>query len=349
MSTVLGMPLEVYLLVDLPPRFAVNGDLLGTQWDVGPGCVVALPRRPSDHLEEAAAWLEPPALAGAEELLQDRWSRRRETAATADRWAPWGAVMTVHAPSDRVLQAIVSGAVAVVEYDGPADDEVRWAFVEDAYDQIERWRAAVFTWVEVLSGRLVARPGPTSSRFRLVGAQPEPLHLNGDTGRPERFALPSTYVVHPYYEPSGVTLADWTEAVARVRTGEITPPLAHRLLRDAHVAQNASDYRRAVIDAATACEVALSDAIRAIMAASPTNAVDALVDRLNAMMDLFDAYTQSTGPVQGVSRKRLSFQLARPRNNVVHTGAAASDDDVTRALATAIAVVAATSPLLRLP
>lgn len=48
--TVLGAMSEpVYHLVDLPPGLAVEGDLLGTRWQVAPAptpCTLLLPRRP---------------------------------------------------------------------------------------------------------------------------------------------------------------------------------------------------------------------------------------------------------------------------------------------------------------
>jgi hypothetical protein len=125
---------------------------------------------------------------------------------------------------------------------------------------VEDWLNSHARWIEVLTGADLQ----PSLGGKPVGASR--LHMPAvgttDSGDVLDFAygyLQPTPSVG--YERYRVTLPQWTAAAHRVNKGE-QPDSAHLFLRDARAALHRHDFRRAVVDACTAAEVALAGSIR---------------------------------------------------------------------------------------
>jgi hypothetical protein len=103
--------------------------------------------------------------------------------------------------------------------------------------------------------------------------------------------------------------------------------------------------RRAVIDAASACEVALSESIRERVPGSPDEAIDRQFRRMSGVVELYDFHLLAVRPIAAVSHGRLAGDLAGVRNRVAHAGQRPTKTEVKEAIAVATALVAEVAPL----
>lgn len=111
---------------------------------------------------------------------------------------------------------------------------------------IEFWFDQVRSWVEILTGQDLD-PGHRVYDAETVGAG---LTFIAPPHEGELGLRLTTRHLQP------VTAAEWRRILAAVRDGR-EPPLEHLLIRDANAAFVRGFYRRAVIDAAAALEIAL--------------------------------------------------------------------------------------------
>jgi hypothetical protein len=111
-------------------------------------------------------------------------------------------------------------------------------------------------------------------------------------------------------------------------------------------ARRLRDSRLAVIEAATATEVALSRAIGARLGAVSRRARDRIVENANGLVGLVQILEDLDGldPEQTV-RKRVAHRLAGPRNQAAHRGLPPDSETRNSALAEARSVLDAYSPL----
>ena len=98
------------------------------------------------------------------------------------------------------------------------------------------------------------------------------------------------------------------------------------------------------MDAATACERGLSDWIRTRRADLGRDVLEDVLKSVNGVVGLYD-YADALAPINGVSRRRLSFQLADIRNRVMHTGHAATGAEAAAAIDVAAALLREILPL----
>ncbi len=241
-----------------------------------------------------------------------------------------------------MVNAILNHALVVTRYEGDDEPKVRKAFASELASTIEYWLVAVSDWVEVLSGTIISpRRGRPNPDYR----QNVPsLRIDRATLRAEIFVPGAIYI--DFTERPLVSLAQWTQATTLVAADE-RPPLAHVLLRDARSARRDRDgIRRAVIDAATACEVGLSDCILAGLAnVVSSDEAKAMLKRRNGLMELYDFYVASVAQPATVSWGRLNGRLPGPRNLVAHEGHRRSPAETKAAIEVATALVSEVAPL----
>ncbi len=102
----------------------------------------------------------------------------------------------------------------------------------------------------------------------------------------------------------------------------------------------------AVIDAATACEVGLSDCILAGLAnVVSSDEAKAMLKRRNGLMELYDFYVASVAQPATVSWGRLNGRLPGPRNLVAHEGHRPSAAETKAAIEVATALVSEVAPV----
>ena len=148
-----------------------------------------------------------------------------------------------------------------------------------------------------------------------------------------------------YVWPEPLTRAQVAGAMRRASAGELLPP-EHRTLLDAVEAKVGGMFRKAVIDAATAVEVALAGyVIRELVGKGVDTAfIDEVIKGVNGLMNLHSLCTQ-LGANPGVSKNKLGAQLANVRNRAAHAGIVPSWNEAQTACEHAATIVHAIAPL----
>lgn len=123
-------------------------------------------------------------------------------------------------------------------------------------------------------------------------------------------------------------------------------PVEHRLLIDARDSLSSSDYRRAVIDAGTAAEVAIASFISETLLKHglPIDFVDRATFTANGLIGLIGLYA-SSGRKLPVSKNAVASQLAEIRNRAAHGGLVPTPTEASKAIKVASALVGDSRPL----
>ena len=131
-------------------------------------------------------------------------------------------------------------------------------------------------------------------------------------------------------------------------TGNQDPPPAEWLfIRDARLLLNAGQNRRAVIDAATAAELAMATLIDEYLATSNTDEIvrTALAKKYKSLENRSDLLKNMRS---GLLSPQLRNDLINPRNAAAHVGELLTDEEAQKAVNMAISVVEAAHPLASL-
>lgn len=123
-------------------------------------------------------------------------------------------------------------------------------------------------------------------------------------------------------------------------------PTEHQLILASQSALLEGDLRRAVIDAGTAVEVALSSAVARELRARKVapDFIDKVIINANGMAGLLGLY-EAVGNRSPVSRNRLNNELAEVRNKAAHGGHIPLETKAQIAIDHASAIVAHAQPL----
>ncbi|SED64012.1 hypothetical protein SAMN05428942_2176 [Streptomyces sp. 2112.2] len=134
-------------------------------------------------------------------------------------------------------------------------------------------------------------------------------------------------------------------AMRRASAGELLPP-EHRTLLEAVEAKVGAMPRKAVVDAATAVEVAMGGYITRELTSRGVGAsfIDEVIKGVNGLMSLHSLCTE-LGADPGVSKNKLGAQLANIRNRAAHAGVRPTWAEVVAACDHAATIVHAITPL----
>lgn len=168
------------------------------------------------------------------------------------------------------------------------------------------WFDSVCDWIEVLTGQDLNHRHPVFDASSIAPGYK--VWRDGqwvDSGF--RIAVPRV---------KSLTLVQWTMVLQRVGAGRL-PPLEFLLHADARAAYKRDDFRRAVLDSATASEIVLGRLYRAVSPPLLAQGVKPAGRGLGAythwIADNDPSFAVGKGPV---------LELAKIRNNVIHAGAA---------------------------
>jgi hypothetical protein len=347
------MSVDVYFVVKLPPGLIVDVELLGTRWPIpvaGVPCTLRLPRRSPYDGVDGEQWDDPETTFLYPPDCSDLTSPADESVEGwlsvdyLDEHPRWG-TMRGHTGADednRGAIAQLAEAIVTCPYEGDDTDEARGKFFVRVGREADVGLRLLTDWLEVLGGAVFRQP----QGGRWLGGIPPGWTVLSPAMQGGRVPLPAgvQWVVRDEIGRS-LTAERWSLAAQLVDQG-VPPPLAHLLLRDARRAHWDEDLRRAVIDAASAVEVALSAAIRTHLAAMPPKALDELVDgRLRGLVDLYRFHARGLAPITSVSLNRLDNKLAKVRNRVAHAGHRPDPDEVKTALQVAAELLPEIAPL----
>ncbi|MFL0295155.1 hypothetical protein ACJH6J_29635 [Mycobacterium sp. SMC-18] len=124
------------------------------------------------------------------------------------------------------------------------------------------------------------------------------------------------------------------------------PPLAWRLICDAHSLARHDEHRRATLDAATATELAVTELLDqyAIAANSPT--VTRQIEKTKMLGNLLGLVAEKMPQTVSPSlSEQAKEQVAKPRNRAIHEGVPLSKKEAEAAVTTARQLVEAAYPL----
>lgn len=226
----------------------------------------------------------------------------------------------------------------------PAQDREEWGvdlFSIEIRDAIEQWWANVRIWIEISTGQRIARVGHEPPDLRTSVWHPgsiTPIWLVSRDGHRDEWKGGGTFITlrSPIRGLTPELLA------ACLSLADVEPELAWTLLRDARALQEVHQYRRAVIDAATAAELAVTRLLE---------------DRLNEVGD-DDAQAVRIKQARTLGAKtNLLSQLGYPfpqsfwddlvekRNNAVHESKSPTREECEAAIQAALVQVNRVFPL----
>ncbi|OHU66362.1 hypothetical protein [Mycobacteroides chelonae] len=208
------------------------------------------------------------------------------------------------------------------------------------------WWSAVSAWIEILHGQDLSRLGPVEPglQFNDTTLWTRLYSLHGHPIR-EGHVLPvgsgAMGVVWPNYAP--IDAAQLQQCITWAdQHGQ--PPTEWLLIRDARSLCAGHDFRRAVLDAGLAAELAVNQLISAHLCANGESAegIGATL-RKHRMLGRRCAYwIHNCG---GALPNNYERRLLDQRNAATHTGYAPSERDVRDAIAVATEIVAQAAPL----
>jgi hypothetical protein len=177
---------------------------------------------------------------------------------------------------------------------------------------LRSWFRIVRNWLSALTQQDLS---PDGEPFRFFRSDAERVDLRGFGADDKSFSVrdPDPILLIREHNDVRVTVEAWGKALDEA-SAERDIPIEHQLLNDARAAAFRGKWRQAVLDAATATEVAVSGALRLHLANTNDQAViDALMDRktLGALVGLCTKFGVNIPP-------DLQGGLVAPRNKVVH-------------------------------
>ncbi|WP_202420461.1 hypothetical protein [Actinomadura rayongensis] len=226
----------------------------------------------------------------------------------------WAQEYDAHIP-ESLKPATALHRVAMIDVDGPTYDHRSWFTPDNQLaEYVNSWFDEVRTWVEVVTGQDLD-PNHRVYDAELVGTGLVFIEPSDDRAIGFRLTTPR---VHP------LRAREWADILGFVRDGK-QPPLEEVLSRDARAAQRRHANRRAIIDAATALEIALGQYVRTVTDQLPAKQQGRIGER-TALGD-YISIAEHSGLQLAVSVDRLRW-LNRLRNDAAHRGRAPSQWDV---------------------
>jgi hypothetical protein len=199
----------------------------------------------------------------------------------------------------------------------------------DFDEAVGQWRHLLRDWPSVIAG------GPTGFL--------DHLPVKGETQWADKSYTNEiwTYYFDNRQRPRCVTRWQWEHALAHIRAGD-QPPLAQVLLSTARRAAAAGNARLAVIDAATAVEVALTAGLEDHLSGEASARVVRALIKGTRMLGPRLALAKDLGmPLPD----RIQADLVERRNTVIHQGTAVTGDDAQAAITAAGKLVEQYQPL----
>ncbi|MBB1516015.1 hypothetical protein H5398_08550 [Tessaracoccus sp. MC1679] len=215
---------------------------------------------------------------------------------------------------DSLRPASALHRVGVTHVAGPTFDHISWFTPEHQLAEcINNWFDDVRTWIEIVTGQDLD-PHHRVYDAEVIGAGLTFIEP------PEDGALGLT-VTTPHVRP--LRALELARVLGLVREGR-EPPLEEVLSRDARAAHRRNANRRAIIDAATAVEIALGRHVRGLDDQLPEAQRKRITER-TALGD-YIAIAEQSGLQFIIPIDRLRW-LSHLRNDAAHRGAAPSNWD----------------------
>lgn len=197
------------------------------------------------------------------------------------------------------------------------------------------WWEALSSWVEVVTGQDLAALGERRPK------QPQTFHLWGGNADGTMRPLAMMFQANIFPQAAALTSDGLRACLSAVAQGQSPPP--ERLhLSDARALHNNGQWRRAVIDAATAAEVAITSWLDTRLSNAEPDVKAALLNTPLTLGRLHRLYTQ----LGGVLPSEFEKLVVKPRNDAAHRGMPLSPEQSAAAIATAAKLLDSTTPIV---
>ncbi|GAA1891904.1 hypothetical protein GCM10009837_12470 [Streptomyces durmitorensis] len=207
--------------------------------------------------------------------------------------------------------------------------------------EFETLSAGFFTWSRIVQEWAALRTGePLRDWDNQLRSSAIHLHIQRGhlVGNPARFRT--------LYVGLGPLTREQLRGALRCASKGEHPPIEHRTLLYAKDALIGGDYRKAVIDAATAAEVALASYVRDQLTRRrlPAVFVEKVIKDVNGIINLH-GLCEKLGGMPGVKLSVVKSQIAGVRNMAAHGGSTPSKAEADLAIKHASTIVRALRPL----
>lgn len=276
----------------------------------------------------------------APRLRRIRWFEKVDKHFGHDDWREWGSYYQ-SGSTDADLRGVIRSAVLMVTTQDVSDDGLNKVGL-DVHKSIHDWYLRLRDWLEVLT-RVDLGEEHRRTGINGVSEVENPVWIAGSRVAGQRgYSLihpPITIVVD-----SGdrtVDRASWQRAV-REANGTTTPADAHLLLRDARATLARGQFRRCVLDAATAVEIVLSPLLAGQISKALGQAAAKELVPDNAAISLKIKALRKLGTALPVD---LQSGLFTVRNKAIHRASEPTRAEARDALDLATTVVSGLQPL----
>jgi hypothetical protein len=289
---------------DWGPGVVVTADCLGRSYQTalaGRRLIVTMPSF------DGTAVVEPPL----RYQRPDNW-------VNVDPPNPWGDLRSWNNAEDGtpIPVTVCIKRVRIMVWVGP-DDAVDQSLGPQLDEALSPWWQALSSWIEVITGQDLATLGDRRPK------QPQTFHLW--VGNPDGTMRPLSMMFYATIHPTNIqtlTSNGLLGCLSAVAQGQAPAP--ERLhLSDARSLHNDGQWRRAVIDAATAAEVAITSWLDNRLNTAEPDVKAALLDTPLTLGRLHKLYTKLGGTLP----RDFDKLLVTPRNHAAHRGMALTAEE----------------------
>ena len=254
----------------------------------------------------------------------------------------WGVIAHWTGEHSRGNQAPASVRVLRLGFkiDGRIADRPQIGDVQRATPSaLDSWWDLFSSWAAILSNQ------DPRDHLRMQGAvRREPVWMWVGSADERRAESVSSDV--PRWDRHGDPLdADTIEVCAQLAGSGESPPAEWLFIRDARSSITAGDYRRAVIDAGTAAELAITELLDQHLSNVDDELSSALLKRARALEGRSTLMKELNAGSEPIG---FTDSLKNPRNNAAHKGHSPSKETAQRAVEIAIELVEQSTPALGL-
>lgn len=291
---------------------------------------------------------ELPALAGQRLLKRDR-------RVNDDPWF-WGDVSSWNPKVREVAQASVTALL--FRFSGVSAENLTYSNylhgrghpigqpVDRLFGEIDAWFEALRIWLRVLTDQDID-PDVEASRVMVAAQGLEVLTVDGEIVSLPRF--PNNITVN-FSQVQALDERHWRNALHLTSQGT-SPPIEHSLIGTARVQLRLHQYRRAVIDAATAVELALTDFLNTNYASLPSGVQRTLGQNDQTLGWLIKSVSATRDLPSSVAQAFSQFPsdvqtgLLDVRNDVVHRNQILTFAEAARTVEIALGIVKLVKPI----
>jgi hypothetical protein len=239
---------------------------------------------------------------------------------------PWGKVLGWQPKDGRDgIKKFAATGLIIASVAKVSDKEV-----QAVLHALEAWRSTLEIWVDVVMATDTAQPDT-----EVIQHGQDLVMLSVKDGHSEHVICEhGARIIAMLGDPLPLSKGQWEQLLRKASEGS-QPPQSHLFLRDARRQFNTKHFRRCVLDAATAAEIALTDLQDKKLPSIPADKKKRLKEKFTQLDGLVDSLTLMDVPIPPA----ILQDVGAPRNLAIHRGATPDQSLAASCLAKAAEVV----------